>query len=302
MALVTDDPYPALFPSPPNPAPSHLLSSPSSGLALTLPQLRAAGCNPQTSIVATQEGRVARGDTQLPGDQQGKDLTGHGLQVDCHLWLPPEFWTYLANFLPALKEPWSLPAPLPSLGAERSRPFSHIWAAPAHLQRLPPSPEPLLSLCSLYLALLIGAQGSRGVEREGAASRPHSPYPGALACFFMRSPSIHSCRGHKDSACVRPVWRGPWMNVQLLPVCGPAPPPLPVLSASGSTSNAKSSLLYWTTLRPGNEALLQKPLGAVPSLPQVLRLAQGPRLREIGSGTGEADRSLALVSDFFWAM
>lgn len=71
----------------------------------------------------------------------------------------------------------------------------------------------------------------------------------------------------------------------------PCPPRLLVLSTSGPTSNAKSSLLRWAIPRPGNEALLQWPLGTVPSLPQVL--APGPRLGKFSLGTEEAVGALA---------
>lgn len=100
------------------------------------------------------------------------------LQIACLTRGSPNFWTYLADSLPAWREPWPLPALFSSLRAKRTGAFLPHLAIPARrLQHLLLSPSlPLFSV----LALPTGAWRGSGLEREGDASQSSIPIPGNL--------------------------------------------------------------------------------------------------------------------------
>lgn len=170
----------ALQPLPSAPSSTPTSPRPSPRLAGTHRHSEQQGTPLRIPLQLLGEGWAASGNTQLPGGWRGEDLTVRVLRVDCHIWLSPEFWTHLANFLPALREPWSLPAPLPSLSAKGSRPFSHIWAVPTHLlQDLLPSPDSVSLLAPSGTPHWCPGKQWSG-ERRGCLPAPPS-LPWALA-------------------------------------------------------------------------------------------------------------------------
>ena len=103
------------------------------------------------------------------------------LWIACLTLVSLDFWTYTADSLPTWRKPWPLPAPLSSLRAKRAGVFlPHLAIPTCQLQYLLFSPSlPLFSV----LALPTGAWRGSGLEREGDASQPSIPIPGALASF-----------------------------------------------------------------------------------------------------------------------